>query len=75
MAFKPRAPLTEQEINHLLSSVQLRSTPEDPCAKYPELVRMKSRYQSQFGEGQLYKDYKLAQQRAGERGKNGNSKG
>lgn len=65
MAFKPRAPLTQQEINQLLSSVQLRSTPEDPCAKYPELVRMKARYRVQFGEGQLYQDYKLAQQRLG----------
>lgn len=63
--FKPRAPLTQEEIIQLLSSVQLRSTPEDPCAKYPEVVRMKSRYQSQYGESQLYKDYKLAQQRLG----------
>lgn len=61
--FKPRAPLTQEEIQELLASVQLRSTPEDPCAKYPELVRMKSRYYAQFGEGQLYKDCKLAQQR------------
>lgn len=63
MAFNPRAPLTQQEIDQLLSSVQLRSTPEDPCAKYPELVKMKARYRAQFGEGQLYQDYKLAQQR------------
>jgi hypothetical protein len=63
--WKPRAPLTQEEINQLLSSIQLRSTPEDPCAKYPELLKMKSRYRVQFGEGQLYKDYKLAQQRLG----------
>lgn len=61
--FKPRPPLTQEEIKELLDSVQLRSTPSDPCAKYPELVRMKTRYNAQFGEGQLYKDYKLAQQR------------
>lgn len=61
--FKPREPLTQEEINQLLSSVQLRSTPEDPCAKYPELLKMKGRYRVQFGEDQLYRDYKLAQQR------------
>lgn len=72
--FKPRAPLTQEEIQELLASVQLRSTPSDPCAKYPELVRMKSRYNAQFGEGQLYKDYKLAQQRLEGVG-GGNSKG
>lgn len=72
--FKPREPLTQQEMNQLLSSVQLRSTPDDPCAKYPELVRMKSRYYAQFGEGQLYKDCKLAQQRLEGVG-GGNSKG
>lgn len=72
--FKPREPLTQEEIIQLLSSVQLRSTPEDPCAKYPEVVRMKSRYYAQFGEGQLYKDCKLAQQRLEGVG-SGNSKG
>lgn len=63
MTYKPRAPLTQQEIKQLLSSIQLRSTPSDPCAKYPELLKMKGRYRVQFGEDQLYKDYKLAQQR------------
>lgn len=61
--FKPRPPLTQEEIKELIASIQLRSTPTDPCAKYSELVRMKTRYNAQYGEGQLYKDYKLAQQR------------
>ena len=63
--WKPREPLTQQEINQLLSSVQLRSTPFDPCAKYNELQKMKTRFRIQFGEDQLYKDYILAQQRLG----------
>lgn len=63
--FKPRAPLTQEEIQELLASVQLRSTPSDPCAKYNELQKMKTHYRIQFGEDQLYKDYKLAQQRLG----------
>ena len=63
--FKPRAPLTQQEIKQLVASVQLRSTPLDPCAKYNELQKMKTRFRIQFGEDQLYKDYKLAQQRLG----------
>lgn len=65
MPFKPRAPLTQQEIKQLVASVQLRSTPYDPCAKYNELQKMKTRFRIQFGEDQLYKDYKLAQQRLG----------
>lgn len=63
--FKPRAPLKQQEIRKLVASVQLRSTPFDPCAKYNELQKMKTRFRIQFGEDQLYKDYKLAQQRLG----------
>lgn len=65
MMFKPRAPLTQQEIRQLVASVQLRSTPFDPCAKYNELQKMKTHYRIQYGEDQLYKDYKLAQQRLG----------
>lgn len=63
--FKPRAPLTQQELSQLIASVQLRSAPEDPCAKYQEVEKMKARYRIQYGEAQLYKDYKLAQQRLG----------
>lgn len=63
--FEPRAPLTQQEIKQLVASIQLRSTPFDPCAKYNEVQKMKAKYRIQFGEDQLYKDYKLAQQRLG----------
>lgn len=65
MRFKPRTPLTQQELNQLISSVQLRSRPADPCAKYQEVEKMKAQYRIQYGEAQLYKDYKLAQQRLG----------
>jgi len=68
----PRKPLTQDELNTLVASVHLRSTPEDPCAKYSQVLKMQSIYRAKFGEGQLYKDYKLAQERLGD--KSGNRK-
>lgn len=74
-SWKAREPLTDQEMKDLITSVSAHIKPSTPCAKYKEVMNMKSKYQSAYGVGQLAKDCELAQQRLKDRGKDGNSKG
>jgi len=68
-SWKAREPLTDQEMKDLIISVSAHIKPSTPCAKYKEVMNMKSKYQSVYGGAQLAKDCELALQRLKDRGK------
>lgn len=71
----PRPALTQQEMTELVISVSAYIKPTTPCAKYKEVMNMKSKYQAAYGVAELAKDCARALERLNTRGSDGNSKG
>ena len=54
-------PMTQEQLIAAIESAYEYVRPKTPCAKYQEVMQMKSRYQSEYGVSQLAKDCQTAQ--------------